>query len=81
MSAARLSIYRIDGEKNRAETILATSSEEGNVSFVSALLKCAPCTSQRWPFTAAGAVCVLDMEGVNVLPIDVCALRFFCGVL
>lgn len=60
MLAMRLSIYR-----NRWERI------EGHVAFVSALLKCAPCTSQRWPFTAAGAVWVLDMEGVNVLPIDV----------
>lgn len=57
-----------------AETILTASSEEANAPFVSALLKCAACTSQRWPFTAAGAVCVLDMERVNALLIDVCAL-------
>lgn len=39
---------------------------------VCALLKCAACTSQHWPSTAAGTVCILDVEEVNVLLIDVC---------
>lgn len=46
---------------------------------MSAVLKCAACTSQHWPSSAAGAVCVLDGERVNVL-IDVRALKFDCRV-
>lgn len=46
---------------------------------MSAVLKCAACTSQHWPSSAAGAVYVLDGERVNVL-IDVRALKFYCRV-
>lgn len=53
--------------------------------FVSAVLKCAACTSLHWPSTAAGAVCVLDVERVNVQLIDVCTREcseiFLQGIL